>query len=172
VPLALQHLERCLVEKLQGEPVLEETEPDAGPRRVADILGRMRRSLENLVLASLEQQSPGLARRVNRFRFTFENLLELEPRVLQRVLRDIEADTLRLAMQGMDPDQHEIILGNMSERAAARLKEELESGPPAQLGDVEAAQQTMVAVARSLQERGEVQFTIGVNAGSEENELG
>lgn len=170
-PLALEHLERCLAEKLQGEPVLEETEPDAAPRRVADILGRMRRSLENLVLASLEQQSPALARRVNRFRFTFENLLQLEPRTLQRVLRDVEADTLRLAMQGMDPEQHEIILGNMSERAGARLKEELESAPPAQLGDVEAAQQTMVAVARSLQERGEVQFVIGAEA-AEEVEIG
>lgn len=171
-PLALQHLERCLVEKLRGEPVVEETEPDAGPRRVADILGRMRRSLESLVLASLEQQSPSLARRVNRFRFTFENLLELEPRTLQRVLRDVEADTLRLAMQGMDPEQHEIILGNMSERAAARLKEEIESGPPAQLGDVEAAQQAMVAVARSLRERGEVQFALGAEAAGEEEELG
>jgi flagellar motor switch protein FliG len=71
-------------------------------------------------------------------------------------------------MQGMDPEQHEIILGNMSERAAAALKEELESAPPAQLGDVEAAQQTMVSVARSLKERGEVQFVIGMEAEAEE----
>ncbi len=167
-PMALEHLERCLVEKLRGEPGASTEQPGAGPRRVADILGRMRRSLENLVLASLEQQSPALAQKVNKYRFTFENLLDLEGRALQRVLRDVESDTLRLAMKGLDEEQQQIIFGNMSERAAARLMEDLQSGGPAQLRDVEAAQQAMVGIARSLQASGEVQFTIGGEEGEEE----
>src|SRR5205085_1307569 len=132
-PIALEHLERCLVAKLQGDPSSVEVQSDAGPRRVADILGRMRRSMENLVLASLEQQSPVLAQKVNRFRFTIENLLELEGRSLQRVLRDVEVDTLRLAMKGLDEEQQQTIFSNMSERASARLREDLENSGPTQL---------------------------------------
>jgi flagellar motor switch protein FliG len=167
-PIALQHLERCVLEKLRGEQSPEPGERGAGPRRVAEILGRMRRSVETLVLSALEKHSPAIAEKVNRFRFSFENLLQLEGRVLQRVLRDVEADTLRVAMKGLDEEQQQIIFSNMSERAAARLKEELESTAPTRLRDVEGAQQAMVAVARALQESGEVQLPIGESEGAEE----
>jgi flagellar motor switch protein FliG len=168
-PIALEHLERCLLEKLQGEQAPAGQAIVNGPRRVADILGRMRRSLESLVLASLEQHSPALAQKVNRYRFTFEDMLQLEGRDLQRILREVDADTLRLAMKGLDKEQQQIVFSNMSERAAARLLEELEDGAPAQLREVEAAQQTMVTIARTLQESGEVRFTIGEGEeGSEE----
>jgi flagellar motor switch protein FliG len=161
-PIALEHLERYLTEKLRGEERVELPPPDAAPRRVADMLGRMRRSVENLILASLEQQSPALAQKVNQFRFTFENLLELEGRTLQRVLRDVESDTLQTAMKGLDEVQQQVIYGNMSERAAARLKEDLENSGPTQLREVEAAHQKMVAIARGLQESGEIHLRIGV----------
>lgn len=169
-PLALEHLARHLSEKLRGEVSVEPAVPDAGPRRVADILGRMRRSVESLVLASLEQQSPTLAQRVSQYRFTFENLLELEPRSLQRVLRDVESDTLRLAMKGLDEVQQQVIYSNMSERAAARLKEDMENSGPTPLRDVEGAQQAMVGIARSLQESGEIQLSIGAPAEGEGEE--
>jgi flagellar motor switch protein FliG len=159
-PIALEHLERCLVEKLQGDSSAVAVETDAGPRRVADILGRMRRSMENLVLASLEQHSPVLAQKVNRFRFTIENLLDLEGRSLQRVLRDVEADTLRLAMKGLDEEQQQTIFSNMSERASARLREDLENSGPTQLREVEGAQQTILAIARALQATGEIQVQV------------
>jgi flagellar motor switch protein FliG len=167
-PLALEHLERCLRAKLQADQSVGAPLGDAGPRRVADILSRMRRSVENLVLASLEQQSPVLAQRVNRYRFTIENLLELEPRSLQRVIRDVESDTLRLAMKGLVEEQQQIVYNNMSERAATRLREELESGGPTQLRDVETAQQTILAIARTLQESGEIQIRIGDEESAEE----
>jgi flagellar motor switch protein FliG len=167
-PIALAHLARHLSDKLRGEVIVELPPPDAGPRRVADILGRMRRSVENLVLASLEQQSPTLAQKVSQYRFTFENLLELEPRTLQRVLRDVESDTLRMAMKGLDEVQQQVIYSNMSERAAARLKEDLENSGPTPLRDVEAAQQAMVVTARTLQESGEIQLTIGSQPEGEE----
>lgn len=169
-PLALEHLERYLAEKLRGEGPIEAPAPDAGPRRVADILGRMRRSVENLVLASLEQHSPTLAQKVNQFRFTFENLLELEPRSLQRVLRDVESDTLRQAMKGLDEVQQQVIFSNMSERAGARLKEDLENSGPLQLREVEGAQQKMVSLARTLQESGEIQLQIGAPEESQQEE--
>lgn len=167
-PVALEHLERCLREKLRGEQDTGPEEAGAGPRRVAEILGQMRRSVENLVLASLEKQSPAIAQKVNQYRFTFENLLELEARSLQRVLRDIEADSLRLAMKGLTEEQQQVIYTNMSERAAARLKEDLENSGPTPLRDVEAAQQAMVANARALQESGEI--TLRSPEGSPEGE--
>jgi flagellar motor switch protein FliG len=167
-PIALQHLERCLGEKLQGVQAAASGQQGAGPRRVADILGMMRRSMESLVLASLEQQAPALAQKVQQYRFTFENLLELESRSLQRVLRDVEADSLRLAMKGLTEDQQQVIFSNMSERAAERLKEELENSGPTPLREVEAAQQAMVAMARALQEGGEIQSRMG--GGDDENE--
>jgi flagellar motor switch protein FliG len=169
-PIALTHLARHLTEKLRGEVCVEPPPADAGPRRVADILGRMRRSVENLVLASLEEQSPTLAQKVNQYRFTFENLLELQPRTLQRVLRDVEADTLRVAMKGLDEVQQQVIYSNMSERAAARLKEDLENSGPTPLREVEAAQQAMVVTARALQESGEIQLTLGSPPEGEEEE--
>jgi flagellar motor switch protein FliG len=167
-PLAIEHLERCLLAKLEADPSSVAGPSEAGPRRVADILSRMRRSVETLVLASLEQESPVLAQRVNRYRFTIENLLELEPRTLQRVIRDIEAETLRLAMKGLDEEQQQIILSNMSERAAIRLKEDLDGSGPTQLRDVEMAQQTILGIARALQESGEIQIHQGEEESSEE----
>jgi flagellar motor switch protein FliG len=167
-PIALHHLERCLRDKLQGAPSLAAEQPGAGPRRVADILGQMRRSVESHVLASLEQQSPLLAQKVHQYRFSFEDVLALEARSLQRVLRDVESDTLRIAMKGLDEEQQQTIYSNMSERAAARLREELENSGPAQAREVELAQQTIVGVARALRESGEIQS--GVTNASEEEE--
>ena len=165
-PIALEHLERYLSDKLRSSQDVKPEASDTAPRRVADILTRKRvpgtrRSVENLVLGSLEQQSPPLAQKVNQVRFTFEILLELEGRTLQRVLRDVESDTLQTAMKGLDEVQQQVIYSNMSERAAARLREDLEISGPTQLREVEAAHQKMLGIARSLQESGEIQLRIG-----------
>jgi flagellar motor switch protein FliG len=170
-PIALDHLERCLQDKLRGEPETPTEDRTAGPRRVAEILGRMRRSVESLVLSSLEQQSPEVAQKVQQYRFTFEDLLQLDGRSLQRILREVESETLRLAMKGLDEEQQETIFANMSERASARLKEELETASPIRLRDVEAAQSAMLAVARALQEAGEVQLPIGGSGDGEEEDV-
>lgn len=167
-PVALQHLERCLLEKLRGESEAIQEQIGAGPRRLADILGRMRRSNEDAVMASLEAQSPHLAQKVNRFRISFEQILGLDARSLQRVLREVEGDVLRAAMKGLDEEQQATIYSNMSERAAARLREDLEMIGPIRLREVEAAQSRIVGIARGLQEAGELQISNG--AGEEEEE--
>lgn len=161
-PVALQHLERCLLEKMRGESEAIQEQIGAGPRRVADILARMRRSTEEAVMASLEQQAPHLAQKVNRYRISFEQLLALDSRSIQRILREVEGDTLRAAMKGLDDEQQQVIYSNMSERAGARLKEDLEMIGPVRLRDVEMAQSRIVGVARALQEAGELQISSGV----------
>lgn len=158
-PVAIEHLERSLADRLRsqnggelGGPALD------GPRKVADIMGRMRRAAEESLMASLEAQSPELARRVSRFRFTFDDLLKLDGKALQRVLREVENDTLKMAMKGLDEERQQTLFSNMSERAAARLREELENTGPTRLRDVETAQQGIVGIARGLADRGELQL--------------
>lgn len=168
-PIALQHLERCLLGKLRGEQSTAVDQPGAGPRRVADILGRMRRSVESTVLAALEQQAPAVAEKINQCRFTFDDTVQLEGRVLQRILRDVDFETLRLAMRGLDEERQQKIFSNMSERASARLREDLETSGPARLRDVEEAQSAIVAVARALQEEGEIQFSVGESSDAGED---
>jgi flagellar motor switch protein FliG len=154
-PRAIQHLERCLVDKLGGAAGAGSGGSD-GPRRVADILGRLRRSVENSLLSSLEKQSPDLLVQVNRHRFTFEQLLEQDDRTLQRVLRETDGSELPLVIKGLDDTQQEKLYRNMSERAAERLREDVANLAGVRLRDVELAQQGMVNAAKALQERGEV----------------
>ena len=168
-PRALKHLEQALAAKLQMG-IMDNKESPAGPRRVADILSRMRRSVENVFLTSLEEEAPDLAREVQRYRFTFENLLEQESRVLQRILRDLDTNTLPLVIKGLAEDQIELIYGNMSERAAERIREEVDNLGAVRLRDVEAAQQKMVGLAKALAEKGEVTLVMA-NQESEEEAL-
>ena len=164
-PRALRHLELALVARVSvGTPSTEAS--SGGPRRVADILGRMRRSVESLLFSSLEGESPDLARQVNQYRFTFENLMAENDRTLQRVMRDLDTSTLPLIIKGLTDEQVVLIYRNMSERAAERIREEVDNLGAVRLRDVEAAQQTMVNVAKSLADRGEITLSVA-NAESE-----
>jgi flagellar motor switch protein FliG len=82
--------------------------------------------------------------------------MEQEDRVLQRILRDLDTNTLPLVIKGLPEDQIELIYGNMSERAAERIREEVENLGSVRLRDIEAAQQKMVNLAKSLADKGEV----------------
>jgi flagellar motor switch protein FliG len=169
-PLAIQHLERRLADKLGGSTAPGET-GIPGPQRVADILGRMQRSSETAVLNSLQEQSPQIAAEVNQYRFGIEQFLELEDRIIQRVLREVEPDKMVLILKGLDSEQHEIILRNMSERGAERLKEDLEALGPARLRDVESAQRELVSAARRLEEEGEISLRTTSAEGSNDEEV-
>lgn len=168
-PRALHHLEQALVERVTMGTLNNEESP-GGPRRVADILGRMRRSVESLFFSSLEEESPDLARQVNQYRFTFENLMEENDRTLQRVMRDLDTSTLPLIIKGLTDEQVALVYRNMSERAAERIREEVDNLGPVRLRDVEAAQQTMVNVAKSLADRGEITLSMS-NAETEAEAL-
>ena len=179
----LQHLEDCLLEKLHGDQKGLGTEHGAasrgrrgahpagtgrlpeqgreGPRQLADILGKMRQSLGNCIMAAVEDESPSLALVINQYRFTFGDILELEGRSLQRIFQDTEVDTLRLAMRGLAQDRWQTIFENISQRTANRLRDDLASMGPTRLREVEAAQLALVAIARKLHEAGEVHLPLG-----------
>lgn len=167
--LALEQIRQLLLEKSGSKPAAAAAGGQEGPKRVAEILGRMRRATEDSVIADLEQRSPEVARKVNKHRFTFSDFLGLDGRALQRVLRDVDADTLRLAMKGLTTEQQEVLFSNMSERGAARLREDLENTGPTRLSEVEGAQQSIIAKARSLADQGEIRLSL--DAESEEEAL-
>jgi flagellar motor switch protein FliG len=113
------------------------------------------------VLANLEQQNPELAERVQQAMFTFEDLVKLDDRSLQRVLREVDMRELALALKGASEELKDKIFRNMSQRAAQILREEMDYMGPVRLRDVTVAQRRIVDIVRKLEEAGEVTIPRG-----------
>jgi flagellar motor switch protein FliG len=127
-----------------------------GARALVEILNNADRTTERTVLEALAERKPELADDVRKMMFVFEDLTTLDARTVQRVLREVESDDLRIALKGASDEIKELAFQNMSERAAQSLKEDLELTGPVRVRDVEAAQQRIVAVVRRLVHAGEV----------------
>ncbi|HEX3517448.1 MAG TPA: flagellar motor switch protein FliG [Solirubrobacteraceae bacterium] len=138
-----------------------------GPKALAGILNHADRSLERNVLENLATADKGLAEEVRGMLFVFEDIVKLDERAIQQVLREVDQKDLVLALRGADEGVKEILLANMSERGAAMLKEEMEIQPPQRKRDVDEAQSRVVAVVRKLEEAGTI-----VIAGEEDGEDG
>ena len=107
---------------------------------------------------------------MRRLLFVFEDVLKLDDRAIQLVLREVDSKDLALAMRGSTPDVQEKILSNMSQRGAEMLREEMEFMPPQRRRVVEEAQTKIVAVVRKLEDAGEIVIARG-GGGDEEDEL-
>lgn len=127
-----------------------------GLQTLVDILNAGDRGLEKSILEGLGEQDAQLADDVKRKMFVFEDILLLDDRSIQTVMREVEQEDLRLALRGSDSSVKEKIFKNMSERASATLKEDMEMSGPVRLKDVEAAQQRIALTIRALEEAGEV----------------
>ena len=127
-----------------------------GVRTVADILNQMDASAENDILQGVEGQKQGLADEIRRLMFIFEDLLQVDDRSLMALLKDINSESLKVALKTASEELKEKIFKNMSERAAQLLKEDLEVMGPARLKDVEAAQQAIIQTAKKLESEGKV----------------
>lgn len=154
-PEIITQIEESLRSKMSG--LEADTHRDVGGvQALVEILNSGDRSLERSVLDSLAADDPSLAEEVKLRLFVFEDILQLDDRAVQVVLREAEQDDLRLALRGSQETVKEKIYKNMSERAASTLREDLEMSGPVRLRDVEAAQQRIALVIRSLEERGEI----------------
>lgn len=127
-----------------------------GVRTVADILNQMDASAENDILQGMEGQKQGLADEIRRLMFIFEDLLQVDDRSLMALLKEINSESLKVALKTTSEELKEKIFKNMSERAAQLLKEDLEVMGPARLKDVEAAQQAIIQTAKKLESEGKV----------------
>lgn len=125
------------------------------------VLTQVDRSTERAILDELDASAPDLATDIKKRMFIFENLMLLDNRAVQRVLRDVDSKDLALAMRGATQGVKEHVFNNMSQRAAQTLREELETSPPVRLRAVEEAQQKVVAVVRQLEEAEEITIARG-----------
>jgi len=151
----VREAERVLERKLADEDSGNYLEL-GGPDSVVELLNLVDRATEKQVIETLEEEDPELAEELKKRMFVFEDLVILDDRSIQKVLREIEARDLALALRGVDGEVAEKIFRNMSKRAALMLKEDIEYLGPVRLADIEAAQQRIIAIVRALEESGEI----------------
>ena len=127
-----------------------------GIQPLVEILNRSDRTTEKLILENLARTDPELADEVRNRMFVFEDIVNLEDRSVQLVLREIDSKELATALKGVREDVRDKVLGNMSERAGATLKDEIELLGPTRLKQVEEAQGNIVKAIRRLEEAGQI----------------
>ena len=130
-----------------------------GVKMAAGVLNQTGQTIEKSVLTSLNQRDPELASEIKNLMFVFEDLLTLDDRSIQRVLKDVDMKELSLALKASSDDMKSKILSNVSERAGEMIKEEMEFMGPVKLRDVEKAQQKIVDIVRRLDEEGVIIMT-------------
>jgi flagellar motor switch protein FliG len=127
-----------------------------GARTVANILNAMERDKSGEELGKIEKADGEMHQQIKDLLFIFDNLLDVDDRGIQALLREVGSDTLAVALRGAEPEVQEKILKNMSKRAAEILKDDMEARGPVKLTDVEAAQKEIVVIAQRLSEEGTI----------------
>ncbi|SHG58404.1 flagellar motor switch protein FliG [Thermosyntropha lipolytica DSM 11003] len=159
-PEVIREVERVLERKLSSIAPQEMTSA-GGVKAVVEIINRVDRGTEKTIIEALEVQDPELAEEIKKLMFVFEDIVMLDNRSVQRVLREVESQDLALALKGASSEVAQKIFSNMSSRAAEMLKEDIEFMGPVRLRDVEEAQQRIVNVIRRLEEAGEIVIARG-----------
>src|SRR6201999_1026393 len=157
-PAVIREVETVMRQKLSNV-LSEEYASSGGVRSLADILNHADRPTERNVLETLAQSDEELAEEIRALLFTFEDIVKLDDRSLQSVLKGVEDADLTLALRGVPAEVHDKVLANVSERRAELLVEEMEYQPPQRKSVVEEAQSRVVAEVRRLEEEGDL--TIG-----------
>jgi len=127
-----------------------------GPKRAAEILGRLEAGVEGQILDNIKEADADLGSKIEDLMVVFENLLNLSDRDIQALMREVSSDVLLVALRGADEAVRNKIMGNMSRRAADLLRDDLENMPPVKLSDVETAQKDIMSTAKRLAEAGEI----------------
>jgi flagellar motor switch protein FliG len=165
--LRMEPVQRDILEKIEHTLRLEfmsnlaRTSKRDSHEMMADIFNNFDRQTEDRFLSGLEERNREAAEKIRALMFVFEDLAKLDPGGIQTLLRGVEKDKLALALKGASDTLRELFLGNMSERAAKILKDDMAAMGPVRLRDVDAAQQEMVAVAKDLASRGEIMLAEG-----------
>ena len=164
-PDVLREVERVLEKKLSSLSS-EDYTAAGGVESIVEILNLVDRSSEKTIIESLEEEDPDLAEEIKKRMFVFEDIVMLDDRAIQKVMREVDTQELAKALKAVDTEVQDKIFRNMSKRAAAMLKEDMEFMGPVRLKDVEESQQKIVSTIRRLEDSGEI-----VIARSGEDEL-
>lgn len=154
-PTALKDLNEALYQVLAGGDKIRKSSL-GGIKTAAEIINLLGTSLEASVIDAIREQDPDLAQKIMDKMFTFEDLLKLDNKSLQMVLKEVSSDQLVVALKGASQELRDKILSNMSSRAAEALKEDLESRGPVRLSEVEAQQKEILKIVRRLADEGQI----------------
>ena len=159
-PEILREVENVL-EKKMANLVTQDYTRAGGVESVVDILNTVDRGTEKTILDTLEVQDPELAEEIKKRMFIFEDIVNLDSRSIQKVIKEIDNKDLALALKGSSEDVAKIIYKNMSQRMSDMLKEEIQYLGPVRLREVEESQQKIVSIIRKLEESGDIIISRG-----------
>lgn len=159
-PDVIKDVEKILERKLSAL-VTQDFTAAGGVDSIVEVLNRVDRTTERTIIENLEVQHPELAEEIKKRMFVFEDIVLLDDRSLQLVLREVDSKELALALKASSSEVGEKIYKNMSKRASEMLREEIEFMGPVRIRDVEEAQQKIVNVIRRLEESGEIVVSRG-----------
>lgn len=150
-----------ILERNLSTSVTQDYTQTGGIQAVVEVLNGVDRTTERTILDSLEIQDPELAEEIKKRMFVFEDIVTLDNRAIQRVIREAENEDLRLSLKVASEEVKEVVFSNMSTRMAETFREEMEFLGPVRLRDVEEAQTRIVSVIRRLEELGEIVIARG-----------
>jgi len=154
-PTALQELNEVLGKVISSGDKLKKA-PLGGVRAAAEILNFIGTAHETSILEAVREHDADLAQKILDDMFTFDDLFELDDRGIQLLLREVQSESLIVALKGAKPELREKIFKNMSQRAGDLLREDLEAKGPVRLSEVEAEQREILKIARRLSEEGQI----------------
>lgn len=153
-PVALRELNEVLSKLLSGKEGKKKSL--GGVRAAAEILNFLGDGVDTAIIEAIKTGDEALGQKIVDEMFLFENLMEVDDKGIQLILRDVQSETLVMALKGADEALREKILKNMSSRAAETLRDDLSSMGPVRLSEVEAAQKEMLKVTRTLADDGQI----------------
>jgi len=154
-PTALKDLNEVLFKVLAGGDKIRKTSM-GGVKTAAEIINMMGTQIETSVIDSIREFDADLAQKIMDKMFVFEDLLKLDGKSVQMVLKEVTSDMLVVSLKGATTELRELVLANMSTRAAESLREDLESRGPMRLSEVEAQQKEILKIVRRLSEEGQI----------------
>ncbi len=159
-PDVVKEVEKLLEKKFAGVAT-QTMSAVGGLDTAAEIMNSLDRSTEKTIMERLTYESPELAEEIRRRMFVFEDILKIDDRAVQLVLREVNMQDLAVALKGASEELKQKILNNMSKRAQQLLKDEMEFMGPVRVKDVEEAQQKIINIIRRLEEAGEIVISRG-----------
>ncbi len=156
-PSALRELNDVLTDLLSGSENINKS-PVGGTRTAAEIINFMGSAAETSILDNLREFDPDLAQKIMDQMIVFENLMDIDDRGIQLLLREVQSDSLIVALKGAAPELREKIFKNMSSRASEMLREDLEAMGPVKVREVEAQQKQILQTVRRLADEGQIAF--------------
>lgn len=160
-PEVIKEIEMLIEQKLSDLAADEASGGTGGLNVIVPILNNTERAAERQIMSALEERDPELAESIRNRMFVFENIVQLDDRAIQKVLRRVDNKTLALASKGAAPDVMERLMKNLSQKAAELLRDDIDVLGPVRIRDVEEAQREIVNIIRQLEDAGEIIISRG-----------